>query len=91
MDKETYYNLLDLAKFKDQGDEFYEKLVDCMDVLKSIEDFDETGEKMYNVNPAEKHPSKDEPKPSLTNEEATRNAVSGKYGFIETIKYVGED
>lgn len=51
MDKETYYNLLDLAKFKDQGDEFYEKLVDCMDVLKSIEDFDETGEKDVQCQP----------------------------------------
>lgn len=91
MDRETYKSLLDLAKFEEQDDEFYEKLIDCMDVLKFIDNFDEAGEKMYNVNPPEKKPIEDEPKPSLSNEEATLNAVSSKYGFIETIKYVGED
>lgn len=91
MNREVYKNLLDLAKFRDEGEEFYEKLIDCLGVLKTIDDFHEQGEEMFNINEPEVTPALDETKKSLSNEDATKNAKSAKYGFFETIRFVGED
>ncbi|MCD1147216.1 Asp-tRNA(Asn)/Glu-tRNA(Gln) amidotransferase subunit GatC [Peptoniphilus sp. KCTC 25270] len=92
MKKEDIRHIADIAMLEfteEELDNFCDSFSESMDIVDCIKKWDtEEMEGTFQVNKMENHLREDEIVPSLTQEEATKNAKTEKYGYFEIIKFV---
>ncbi|MCI5674662.1 MAG: hypothetical protein MR314_00640 [Ezakiella sp.] len=90
MDRKEFDEICKLARLKSDTEDFYERFLDALSVLQTVNDFDGEYIAKYNINDCEQEPSDDLPKEGITKDEALLNAKRKNYGYFEIDRYVGE-
>lgn len=92
MNREEIKHISDIAQIEFTGEEldgFEKDFLETMDLIENIKKIDTQGVvEVFQVNGTVNNLREDEIKKSLSQEEATKNAKSEKYGYFKLLKFV---